>query len=311
MKRINIALAVVLAAFLTASCVEPMESDYVHLGACEVTVFEEAPATKAAPATAVPTTFPVWAFAYTGSTPGTPNYMCGETMTKSSTTWQSALRHANIPSGTNIKYWAVAPSGASGLSALPGASTSWSSATFTYTTPTAATSQSDLLVASPAAGDGSAAAVTLAFSHVLCQVRIHTAFDNVTACTVNTVTLTNVKTVGTWSLSSGSWSLGGTTGNVTFSPSQAITAASENTQLGTDAMAFMLLPQTLPSTCNLQVATSAGTFTTSMSGVALTQGRRVTLRIKFSNSSTTTYNDVSAVQGGLGMAVEVVPEGNM
>lgn len=266
--------------------------DYLTFDTVGIEEYVEELSTKAAPLTAVPS-FYCWAYpsASTNFNSSTASYMAKETFSQySGATFRSALKHGAIPSGTYIKYWAVGPTTASGL-AFPATGTTWSSATLGYQTPADAASQSDVVVASPTYVNGSAATASMAFSHILCQVRIHTAFDNVPAGSVSTVTLTNVGYNGTYRLSTGTWTSVSGTRNMTFTASQTLTTASENVQIGTDAQAFMLIPQTLSSSCNLQVRVGSTTYTKSMSGVVLTAGRRVTLRITFSANSISTPND--------------------
>lgn len=292
----------VILFILAASCdgIEP-EGGHVFLSATPEVWENARPWTKAAPATALPNNIRVWA--YTGATSAAsygssayPDYMAAETFTSvSGTSWRSANKHGVLPSGNWIKYWALAPADApsGGSYSLPAKNTVFTGASFTYTTPDASVNHPDLMVASATPVNGSAAAASLSFSHVLCQVRIHTAFDNVPAGSVTTVTLTNVMKVGTYSLNSGDWTSTSSPGSVSFTASQSLTTSSENVQIGTDAQTFMLLPQTLPSNSNLQVTVAGTTYTTSMSGVVLTKGRRVTLRVKFSDNSVTTGNDTS------------------
>lgn len=303
---------------LAASCegIEP-QGDYVSLSASPQVWETAVPWTKAAPATSLPTTFRVWAYTGTSSagsygSSAYPDYMAAETFTfVSGSSWRSANKHGVLSSGNWIKYWALAPADApsGGSYSLPAKNTVFTGASFTYTTPDASVNQPDLMVASATPVNGSAAASSLSFSHVLCQVRIHTAFDNVPAGSVTTVTLTNVKKVGTFSLNSGDWTSTSNPGNVSFTASQSLTTSSENVQIGTDAQTFMLLPQTLPSNSNLQVTVAGTTYSTSMSGVVLTKGRRVTLRVKFSDNSVTTGNDTSrAKPEGMVMTLESIEE---
>lgn len=284
-------LVMAVAALAACNDLIPKE-DYVSIGNVTMEEFAVAPRTKAAPATALPSTFSCWVYAGSG-TSAKPTYMANETFTKqgSTTTYKSALKHGKMSDA--IQFHALAPVGATGVSELPATGTALSSATFKYVTPDASTNQTDLMHGTGSSASSSASH-SIAFSHILCQVRIHTAFDNVVAGSVTTVTLTNVNKTGYYGFSGGSWSSLSNAGSVSFTASQTLTTANENVQIGTDAQTFMLIPQTLPSTSKLQVKVGSTTYETSMSGVVLTKGRRVTLRIKFSSSSISTGNDTDA-----------------
>ena len=284
-------LVMAVAALAACNDLIPKE-DYVSIGNVTMEEFVVASRTKAAPATALPSTFFCWAQAYSSSS-GNQLWMSNETFNKqgSTSTYKSSNKYGTIPSGYSIKYWAIAIS-----------NTAYIYPTYSSTdgfvmnaqTDNNANNQEDILVASSATVSGSSASASLSFEHVLCQVKINTAFDNVLAGTVTEVTLTNVKKVGAYFFNSGTWTTSGTAGSVTFGTSQVISTTSENVQLGTDAKAFMLIPQTLPSTSKLRVAINGMTVETSMSGVVLTKGRCVTLRIKFSSDSVSTGNDTDA-----------------
>ena len=168
-------MIIAVAVILLAQSCETFESieDYVTFDAVDVTEYAEEPQTKAAPLTAVPS-FYCWAYtsASTNFNSSTASYMAKETFSQySGATFRSALKHGAIPTGTYIKYWAVGPTSASGLT-YPVTGTTWNSATLGYQTPADAASQTDIVVASPTYVNGSAAAASMAFSHILCQVRI-------------------------------------------------------------------------------------------------------------------------------------------
>lgn len=279
-------LLVLMMAMLLASCAEWVEDGYVTMEDVFINDFESPVPTKAAPLSSMPSTFVCWSYV----NDGTPSYMCRETMTQSGSVWKSALKHATIATGTNLRYYGLAPYNASYMT-VPAYNTTWANSTLVYDCPAASGNQGDIIVADSGVKNGSAASASLTFSHILCQVRIHTAFDNVPAGSVTTVSLTNVGYSGTYRFSTGAWTVSGTR-TMTYTASQTLTASSENVQIGTDAQTFMLIPQTLPSTCNLQVKVGSTTYTKSMSGVVLTKGRRVILRIVFNAAtSISTGND--------------------
>ena len=282
-------LTFALATLVAASCVEPLEDSHVTMTDVRLEGYGDEVGTKSAPLSSMPSTFHCWA--YVGD--NTPSYMCREGMTYNNSTgkWVSALKHGNIPSGTNIRYYGLAPYNATYMT-VPAYNTTWANSTLVYQCPAASTSQEDIIVANSGLCNGSATAASMTFSHILCQVRIHTCFDNVPAGSVTTVNLTNVAYNGTYKFSTDSWTSVSGTRTMTFTASQSLTTASENVQIGTDAQTMMLIPQTLPSSSQLQVRVGSTTYSTSMSGVVLTKGRRVTLRIIFnSTTSISTGND--------------------
>lgn len=296
-------LLVLMMAMLLASCAEWAEDGYVTMEDVFINGFESPVPTKAAPLSSMPSTFVCWSYV----NDGTPSYMCRETMTQTGSVWKSALKHAAIATGTNLRYYGLGSYNASYMT-VPGYNTTWANSTLVYDCPAASGNQGDIIVADSGIKNGSAASASLTFSHILCQVRIHTAFDNVPAGSVTTVNLTNVGYNGTYKFSTGAWTSVTGARTMTFTASQTLTTASENVQIGTDAQTMMLIPQTLPSSSQLQVRVGSTTYSTSMSGVVLTKGRRVTLRIIFnSTTSISTGNDTDCAPE-YDMNVEVVYE---
>ena len=296
-------LLVLMMALAVASCAEWAEDGYVTMEDVFIDDFESPVPTKAAPLSSMPSTFVCWSYV----NDGTPSYMCRETMTQSGSVWKSALKHATIATGTNLRYYGLGSYNSSYMT-VPGYNTTWANSTLVYDCPAASGNQGDIIVADSGIKNGSATSASLTFSHILCQVRIHTAFDNVPAGSVTTVNLTNVGYNGTYKFSTGAWTSVTGARTMTYTASQTLTTASENVQIGSDAQTMMLIPQTLPSSSQLQVRVGSTTYTTSMSGVVLTKGRRVTLRIIFNaTSSISTGNDTDCAPE-YDMNVEVVYE---
>lgn len=304
--KVSIFLFLLLLLFAAACQTLSPSEDFVYLEGVGVAEFSEGPLSKAAPLTSIPS-FYCWGYVYSGTSgPGAaaPGLFARELFSRySGSTFRSAGRHGNVTDNYKCRYWGYAPAGASGISSEAGYATGWNGTWFSYTTPDAAASQSDIVVAVSGETAGSATVTTMTFNHVLCQVRVHTSFDNVPAGNVSNIQLTAVKYTGNYTASG--WSSVGGSRTFSFNPGKNISAASENAELSSDSNCWMLLPQIL--TGNLKVTVSGITYTTSMSGVVLTAGRRITLRCKFSDASVSTGNDTDMAADA--MIVEITDDG--
>lgn len=279
-------LSFILALAFLFSCEIPFSGGMGAGDESLVTVVassKEKAETKAAPLTAVPNTFSVWGYTWktSGGSQGTPGWMCGETFTKNGSVWESTNYHGRIPEGYSSRLWAIAPSGASGLSATPGASTS-GAPSFNYTVPAAIASQSDICVAYGSVHTSNQSSYPLAFEHVLAGVCFRSSASASFPCTVVSVSLSGVKNSGHYTQGSGWSSLSGSA-TYSFSPNTVIAAADRDVLIGTTANTMMLLPQTLASGATLAIVINRGsgneTVNMDVSGIELQQGCMTIFRL--------------------------------
>lgn len=148
------------------------------------------------------------------------------------------------------------------------------------------TRQIDLLWATPREGSSSPCALT--FNHALAAVRF-VAGDEMTPCTVKSITLSGLSSSGTLDLENGSWSdLGGDAEYVAdLNLSLPAAEGSEYVEAGTAitdaAHTFMLMPQTLSDDMTITLAVDyAGeevVYTASLSGQTWTAGNTYTYHL--------------------------------
>ena len=280
------ALFALFLAYVFTSCESPFSGSLNLAEEEKVTAIassKESATTKAAPLTAVPNTFSAWGYAWktSGGSQSTPSWMCGETFTKNGSVWESANYHGRIPEGYSSRLWAIAPSGASGLSSTPGASTS-GAPSFNYTVPSAITSQSDICVAYGSVHTSTPNSYPLAFEHVLAGACFRSSATASFPCTVVSVSLSGVKNNGHYTQGSGWSSLSGNA-TYSFSPNTVIAAADRDVLIGTTANTMMLIPQTLASGATLSIVINRGsgneTVNMDVSGVELQQGCMTIFRL--------------------------------
>ena len=240
--------------------------------------------TKGAPATTPGASFKAWAYAYPSGTAvsgQTPNFLSAEAFNRvgSSTTYQSEHKHGPVPSTYTIRWWALSPASPSGVTA-PSSSSGYMG--FSYTTPSAVSSQSDLMIATATqAGCSNGQGPSLNFNHLLGCLQFQTSATaaDVPACTVVSIAVTNVQTTAAWTDdgSGGSWGTKSGSATFTITPNRAITSGQTNTQMHTDAESMMLLPQAFTGSNKLQVTVNTGgsniTKEASLSGITLVQGQ--------------------------------------
>lgn len=179
-------------------------------------------------------------------------YFMNETATKSGNNWVPAHTYYWPGSNRQLRFLAWAPTDA--FQAVPNTP---NATTLQYTTPTEAKNQRDLVAAatdfmeSPA-NDGTCTPVSLNFKHLCTAVIIKTG-EQMTAGTIESVSLKGVKNSGTYNMVNSKWTLNNSTADFTISPNQKTSTTSNGTDLNAGESTFMLLPQTLGADSKLEV----------------------------------------------------------
>ena len=241
------------------------------------------PATRAAMQTSMYDKFNVVAALKENGTIGTQLFM-NETATKTNTNWVPAHTYYWPGSNRQLRFLAWAPTDA--FQAVPNTP---NETTLQYTTPTEAKNQRDLVAAatdfidSPA-NDGTCTPVSLNFKHLCTAVIIKTG-EQMTAGTIESVSLKGVKNSGTYDMVKSEWTLNNSTADFTISPNKETTGATPNgTDLNAGESTFMLLPQTLGADSKLEVvfhdniSGNDRTLSASLNG-AWPMGKTVTYRL--------------------------------
>lgn len=212
-------------------------------------------------------------------------YFMNETATKFGNNWVPAHTYYWPGSNRQLRFLAWAPTDA--FQAVPNTP---NATTLQYTTPTEAKNQRDLVAAatdfmeSPA-NDGTCTPVSLNFKHLCTAVIIKTG-KQMTAGTINRVSLKGVKNSGTYNMENSTWTLTDSKADFTISPNQVTTSTTtDGTDLNAGESTFMLLPQTLGADSKLEVAFHDNisgndrTLSASLDGAEWPMGKTVTYRL--------------------------------
>ena len=211
------------------------------------------PATRAAMQTNMYNDFKVVAAVKENGTIGTQLFM-NETATKTNTNWVPAHTYYWPGSNRQLRFLAWAPTDA--FQAVPNTP---NETTLQYTTPTEAQNQRDIVAAatgfiSNPSNDATCTPVDLQFKHLCTAVIIKTG-KQMTAGTINRVSLKGVKNSGTYNMENSTWTLTDSKADFTISPNQVTTSTTtDGTDLNAGESTFMLLPQTLGTDSKLEVA---------------------------------------------------------
>ena len=212
-------------------------------------------------------------------------YFMNETATKSGKNWVPAHTYYWPGSNRQLRFLAWAPTDA--FQAVPNTP---NATTLQYTTPTEAKNQRDLVAAatdfmeSPA-NDGTCTPVSLNFKHLCTAVIIKTG-EQMTAGTIQSVSLKGIKNSGTYDMVGSEWTLNNSTADFTISPNKETTGATPNgTDLNAGESTFMLLPQKLGADSKLEVVFQDNisgrerTLSASLDGAEWPMGKTVTYRL--------------------------------
>lgn len=230
--------------------------------------------------------FHVVAYWKRGST-AVGNFFMDEDAAKKST-------DSNIWSTDRIYYWpgsdhklqfvAWAPTAISGFTAPTTASK-----TLAYTVPATVTDQKDILVAQTEEIEGTnkTTAVPLSFEHICTQV-CFVIGSEMQPGTIKSIKLMGIKNAGTYDIASKSWTLTDATAEFSQTMNQATTGSeTEGTAITSGENIFMMLPQTLGETAQVEVVFTNEngedrTLTASIAGTSWPIGKTVTYKLSIS-----------------------------
>lgn len=240
--------------------------------------------TRAAPVSSMYDTFDISAYAFTGAWSGQnkPNLFYRETMTRSGQTWSGGVRMVWPGAGYHVRFAAVSPSTATGLSWISSA-TDGGMPQISYTVQGSAASQLDLLEAvSPdydGSGNSAGYGVNLTFNHILTAIRFQVKDVGIDG-TLKSITLSGIRNTGNHTVGSGAWT--GQSGNATYTVTNlnAAFSASGEFPITASSNTLLLMPQTLGADALLTiVVATAGTektLTASLAGETWFPGKLVT-----------------------------------
>ena len=246
------------------------------------------PATRAATQTSMYDKFNVVAALKENGTIGTQLFM-NETATKTNTNWVPAHTYYWPGSNRQLRFLAWAPTDAV-FQSVPN---SPNTTTLQYTTPAEAKNQRDLVAAatefidSPA-NNGTCTPVSLNFKHLCTAVIIKTG-EQMTAGTIQSVSLKGVKNSGTYDMVGSEWTLNNSTADFTI----------HDTDLNAGDSTFMLLPQILGANSKLEVEFHDNilgrvrTLSASLSGAEWPMGKTVTYRLSITPEYELNIDNVS------------------
>ena len=217
-------------------------------------------------------------------------FFMNEIATKNGTNWVPERIYYWPGSNRQLRFLAWAPTDAT-FQAVPNSPTA---TTLQYTTPAEAKDQRDIVAAatdfidSPAK-EGNCIPVGLQFKHLCTAVKIKTGAQ-MTAGTIKSVSITNVKNSGSYNMVSSTWSLNDGTANYTVTPNKATTGTTPNgTDLNAGESTLMLLPQTLGADSELKVEFHDNisgrdrTLSASLNGAEWPMGKTVTYRLSITS----------------------------
>ncbi|MBQ8224905.1 MAG: InlB B-repeat-containing protein [Bacteroides sp.] len=166
---------------------------------------------------------------------------------------------------------------------------------FAYTVPTEASKQTDILVATATAENSATAAIPyrqripLTFDHALTAIRFKMGF----AATVKSITISGVKSTGTYIIGTG-WTVGTDTKDYTLSFGDNGSTFAEDAFLNDGNNTFMLIPQTLGKGATVTLETTDGTYTTDLEDVEWKEGKLITYTLHKGSAPQYIYLDLAA-----------------
>lgn len=261
------------------------------------------PATRAAMQTSMYDEFKVVAAVKENDNVGTQYYMYMNdvaTKTKTGTNWVPSKVYYWPGSNRQLRFLAWAPKDAT-FQSVPN---NPYATTLQYTTPAEAKNQRDLVAAATGfidspANDGTCTPVSLNFKH-LCTAVIIKPGEQMTAGTIQSVSLKGVKYSGTYDMVKSEWTLNNSTADFTISPNQKTTSTTpDGTDLNAGESTFMLLPQKLGADSKLEVefhdniSGKDRILSASLNGFVWPMGKTVTYRLSITPEYELNIDNVS------------------
>lgn len=243
------------------------------------------PATRAAMQTSMYDKFKVVAAVMENGNLGTQYYM-DDVATRTGTNWVPSKVYYWPGSNRQLRFLAWAPTDAS-FQSVPN---NPNATTLQYTTPAEAKNQRDIVAAatgfmSNPSNDATCTPVSLNFKHLCTAVIIKTG-EQMTAGTIQSVSLRGIQYSGTYDMVNSKWTLNNSTTDFTISPNKETNGATPNgTDLNAGESTFMLLPQELGADSKLEVEfldKISGNYrklSASLKGAEWPMGKTVTYRL--------------------------------
>jgi hypothetical protein len=275
--------------------------------------------TRATPVSSMYDTFDISAYAFTGSWSGQnkPNLFYRETMTRNGDSWSGSARMVWPGSGYSVRFAAVSPSTATGLSWISTA-TDGGMPQISFTVQDNAADQLDLLEAVSSdyagTGDDSGYGVNLTFNHILTAIRFRIKDVGIEG-TLKSITLSGIRNTGRHVVGSGTWT--GQSGSATYAVAchDMVFPASGDILVTESSNTLLLMPQTLGNdallTIEIVTAGTEKTLTASLAGESWLPGKLVTYTLNPSANdwlySTVSISGVPAtIENGVQTAVATV-----
>ena len=212
-------------------------------------------------------------------------YMDADVTKKENNLWSSTDTYYWPGAGHTLQFYAWAP--VSG--AFKETPTTPESTVLTYTVPSDAADQKDIVVASPEETPGDHnAAQSLTFNHICTAVRFVTG-SQMQPGTIKSVALKGVRHKGSYDLTNGKWTLNDDVTDFTQSLDKEMSGSeTDGTEVATGEATFMMLPQTLPTGAKVEVVFADGvtgenrTLEAPVAEMEWPQGKTVTYKLSIS-----------------------------
>lgn len=212
-------------------------------------------------------------------------YMDADVTKKGNNLWSSDRTYYWPGAEHILQFYAWAP--VSG--AFETEPTTPESTTLTYTVPSDAADQKDIVVASPDETPGNYnAAQSLTFNHICTAVRFVTG-SQMQPGTIRSVALKGVRHNGSYDLATGEWTLNDNVTNFTQSLDKEMSGnETDGTEVATGEATFMMLPQTLPTNAKVEVVfystvtNTERTLEAAIENMEWPQGKTVTYKLSIS-----------------------------
>lgn len=243
------------------------------------------PMTRAAMQTSMYDDFKVVAAVKENGKVGSQYYM-NDVASKTGSNWMPSKTYYWPGSNRQLRFLAWAPTDAT-FQSVPN---NPNATTLQYTTPAEAKNQRDLVAAATGfidspANNGTCTPVSLNFKHLCTAIIIKTG-EQMTAGTINSVSLKGVKSSGTYDMVNSAWTLTDSKADFTIMPNKETTGTTPNgTNLNAGESTFMLLPQTLGADSKLEVTFHDNIsgrdriLSASLNGAEWPMGKTVTYRL--------------------------------
>ena len=180
-----------------------------------------------------------------------------------------------------VSFFAYAPFSDNNSGIALSAQTAYGVPTITYSVPSTAADQSDLLVATALDQDGSGtSSPSLQFSHALCGVKFAVGsmkgINNITK-----ITISGVYNKGTLEIGGATWNVESSTSNYTIDKTSnpiSVSGISDQDITSGDDLLF-LMPQTVPSGATLTITADGNDYSTSIADESWAMGAMVTYKL--------------------------------